>query len=136
MSHGYEWSRISFRSNFIWLNHSLLIIDWFSKASYLYSVLCHKHHDEEQSKDQWIEIWFKPVAHALDTSTPLHRSLIAEVNLSKVFSLHWTHEYSSSIFYRKSSKVIQNISKIFKRSQVETNLRMNRMNFILFCSSQ
>jgi hypothetical protein len=51
----------------------------FKKASYLYYVLCHKHRDEEKTKDQWIQIWLKPVIYALDTSTPLHRFLIAEV---------------------------------------------------------
>jgi hypothetical protein len=53
------------------------------KASYLYCVLCHKHYEEEKSKDQWKQIWLKPVIHALDTSTALHRFLIAEVILSK-----------------------------------------------------
>jgi hypothetical protein len=42
-------------------------------------VLCHKHRDELKLKDKWVEIWLKPVIEALDTSTPLHRSLIAEV---------------------------------------------------------
>ncbi len=57
----------------------------YLKASYLYCVLCHKHREEEKSKDKWNQIWLKPVIHALDTSTPLHRSLIAEVNHWKIF---------------------------------------------------
>jgi hypothetical protein len=51
----------------------------FIKASYLYRVLCLKHSEEMKEKGQWKEIWLKPVIDAIDTSTSLHRSLIAEV---------------------------------------------------------
>jgi hypothetical protein len=63
--------------NFILKKNLILLI--YKKASYLYCVLCHKHNEEEKSKDKWKQIWLKPVVHALDTSTPLHRFLIAEV---------------------------------------------------------
>ncbi|CAF1033829.1 unnamed protein product [Adineta steineri] len=59
-----------------------------SEASYLYYVLCHKHYEEEKLKDQWKQIWLKPVVHALDTSTPLHRFLIAEYILPKILKGH------------------------------------------------
>ena len=58
---------------------------FFLQASYLYCVLCHKHRDEQNSKDQWIDIWLKPVVYALDRSTSLHRFLIAEVKKQENF---------------------------------------------------
>ncbi|CAF1020119.1 unnamed protein product [Rotaria sordida] len=59
-----------------------------SEASYLYCVLCHKHREEEKSIDKWKQIWLKPVIDALDTSTPLHRFLIAEYILPKILKGH------------------------------------------------
>ncbi|CAF1116719.1 unnamed protein product [Adineta ricciae] len=59
-----------------------------SEASYLYCVLCHKHYEEEKVKDKWKQIWLKPVVQALDTSSPLHRFLIAEYILPKIFKAH------------------------------------------------
>ena len=56
-----------------------IVLVLFEKASYLYSVLCHKHREGEKSKEKWIEIWLKPVIESLDTSNPLHRSLLTEV---------------------------------------------------------
>jgi hypothetical protein len=83
VSNSDERSRTGLRSKFIsfapMTNHD------YSKASYLYCVLCHKHHEEEKSKEQWKQIWLTPVVQALDTSTPLHRSLIAEVRRSSIY---------------------------------------------------
>ncbi|CAF4596047.1 unnamed protein product [Rotaria socialis] len=59
-----------------------------SEASYLYCVLCHKHREEEKSTEIWKQTWLKPVVDALDTSTPLHRSLIAEYILPKILKGH------------------------------------------------
>ena len=58
------------------------------EASYLYCVLCHKHSEEEKCKEKWINIWLKPVIEALDSSTSLHRFLIAEYILPKILKGH------------------------------------------------
>lgn len=66
-----------------------------SEASYLYSLLSRKHHEEEEVKETWMKIWIQPVVDALDRSNSLHRALIAEYILPKLLKSHG--EYFSQL---------------------------------------